>query len=306
MSFSLFDTEDLFIKGKIEKRKYIENMYSFHGLLFDYSNFIRNRDISKIEITDGSVVFTTRQHAIKIISKESDQRMAPIEILNFKRYEDSDFDMVIKLLKDDDVVFDIGGNIGYYSIAMSKIKSNLKIHAFEPIPSTYEMFIGNKMLNNADITVNNFGLSDEDKELTFYYYKEGSGNASAAIMDEERDTSKINCKVKKMDDYFEISGLNRLDFIKCDVEGAELFAFKGGLKTIEKYKPIIFTEMLRKWSAKFNYHPNDIIKLLAPIGYSCYYECNGELVKIVQIDDDTKPTNFFFLHNVMHVNFAKV
>ncbi len=89
--------------------------------------------------------------------------------------------------------------------------------------------------------------------------------------------------------------MDKLDFIKCDVEGAELLTFQGGLKTITKYKPIVFTEMLRKWSAKFNYHPNEIIELFKDIGYGCYFVVNDKLHEIKMMTDETIETNFFFL-----------
>lgn len=82
--------------------------------------------------------------------------------------------------------------------------------------------------------------------------------------------------------------------MKIDIEGSELFAIQGGLESIKKFKPIIFCEMLRKWCKKFNYHPNDIIKLLVDIGYSCYAISN-KLNKIDFVDDNTIETNFLFL-----------
>lgn len=53
--------------------------------------------------------------------------------------------------------------------------------------------------------------------------------------------------------------------------------------------------MLRKWSAKFNYHPNDIIQLLAGIGYRCFTAQNDKLVPFSRMDENTTETNFFFL-----------
>ena len=79
-----------------------------------------------------------------------------------------------------------------------------------------------------------------------------------------------------------------------------MLAFRGGLNVITKFKPIIFTEMLRKWSEKFNYHPNDIIKFFADIGYDCYVN-EGDFLKLfARMDDLTKETNFFFLHRDKH------
>ena len=95
------------------------------------------------------------------------------------------------------------------------------------------------------------------------------------------------------------------DFIKCDVEGAELFVFKGGQEVIERHKPIIFTEMLRKWSAPFGYHPNEIIELLTDCGYSCFTMDSQKLSKIVEMTDETLETNFFFLHDEKHAILIK-
>jgi FkbM family methyltransferase len=54
-----------------------------------------------------------------------------------------------------------------------------------------------------------------------------------------------NCvKIEKIigDNFFEEQGLERLDFVKIDVEGHEKYALKGILKTIKKYRPIIMME----------------------------------------------------------------
>ncbi len=93
-----------------------------------------------------------------------------------------------------------------------------------------------------------------------------------------------------------------VDFIKCDVEGAELNVFRGGLKSIAKHKPIIFTEMLRKWSARYGYHPNAIIDLFHSNGYRCFVINQKMLSKVTKIDDDTVETNFFFLHKDKHAS----
>jgi len=97
-----------------------------------------------------------------------------------------------------------------------------------------------------------------------------------------------------------------VDIIKCDVEGAELLVYQGGIKTIETFKPVVFTEMLRKWSAKFGYHPNDIIALFSQQGYLCY--CNDgaqQLSCIREITEDTANTNFFFLHPEKHASIIE-
>lgn len=55
--------------------------------------------------------------------------------------------------------------------------------------------------------------------------------------------------------------------------------------------------MLRKWSAKFGYHPNDIIDLFASVGYKCFVIKEDKLRKFARVDEETVGTNYFFLHS---------
>jgi hypothetical protein len=116
---------------------------------------------------------------------------------------------------------------------------------------------------------------------------------------------KLECQANTIDNFVKEQDIKQLDFVKCDVEGAELMVYKGGTATFEKHKPIIFTEMLRKWAAKFNYHPNDIISFFKNFGYNCYTSHNGKLVPIEKVTDETMETNFFFLHPDKHAEKIK-
>jgi hypothetical protein len=63
--------------------------------------------------------------------------------------------------------------------------------------------------------------------------------------------------------------------------------------------------MLRKWSAKFNYHPNEIISLLGEFGYLCFAVNKERLIEIPLMDENTIETNFFFLHSEKHADKIK-
>ena len=292
-------------KGTIPKQKYIEMMHQVHEILFEYSEFIRDTDIASIEISDGKVTMTSRAYGIKILCDEIDHRTAPIEVLNINEYEKSELAIIKRLIGPNFRIFDIGANIGWYSLVLSKIFKDSNIYSFEPIPKTFLQLKQNIELNDADnIHAFNFGFSDQTGPLTFYYYPEGSGNSSAAKLTDIPSIQKMTCKVKKLDDFVKQKQLG-IDFIKCDVEGAELFVFQGGLHAICQNKPIIFTELLRKWSAKFNYHPNKIIDLLTNEGYLCFSIKKEHLLKIHEITEETVETNFFFLHETSHARQIK-
>jgi FkbM family methyltransferase len=301
---NLIEIERDFKDGKITKEEYISKMHEIHAILFDYADFIVNRDIKKIEITNNTVIMESRENNIKLIADKYDERVIPIEILNFGVYE-KEMDMVLKLVSECSTIIDIGANIGWYSLNMSQKNKYSNIFSFEPIPKTFEYLKSNINLNNAsNVHAFNFGFSDEEKDLVFYYYKKGPGNSSLMNLSEREDVEQIICKVKKLDNFVSREGLT-IDFIKCDVEGAELFVFKGGFETIKKDKPIIFTELLRKWSAKFDYHPNEVIDLLREIGYKCFTIGENSLFEFEKMDEDTIQTNFIFLNTEKHSKLIK-
>lgn len=295
-----------FENGQIPKQDYIVQMHNCHKALFDYAVFIPTTDIEKIEITDNQVIMTSREHGVKMICDPLDRRIAPIETLNFDYYEKTDSDMIIRLAKGCKNIFDIGGNFGWYSLLLAKGCPEVELFTFEPVPRTFGYLQNNIALNGLNnIQLYNFGFSDAEQELNFFYYPEGSGNASIANLSDTDNVQSVTCRVKKLDDFVNEHGC-RIDFIKCDVEGAELLVFKGGEESIRRDKPIVFAELLRKWSAKFNYHPNDVIELFRSCGYRCFTSHEDRLVEFDVMDDQTLETNFFFLHGEKHSDKIKL
>lgn len=298
---SIQHTLSQFQQGAIDKPTFIKTMYeAHHAVFFDYASYIGQTNVKKIEVEDGKVIMTSRDRGIRIACTPGDYRVAPMETLNFFDYEKEESTMMENLVADGDNFFDIGANIGWYSINIAASRRATTVYAFEPIPTTYARLQENLGLNaSANIKPFNFGLSEQTGEFTFYYPPEGSGNASAVNLTGRSDVRTAQCQVRTLDAFTADSG-TRVDFIKCDVEGAELLVFKGGLQTIARDKPIVLSEILRKWSAKFNYNPNEIFELFRGIGYRVYTAEGGRLVEFGTMDENTIPTNYFFLHPEKH------
>ena len=298
---SLNSTFAQYNEGCIDKPTFIKKMYDdHHASLFDYADYLVRTNIKKIEIEDGRLIFTSRDRGIRIGCVPGDFRIAPIEIFNFFDYEKNESIVMENLVSDGDNYFDIGANIGWYSINIAAARRFAKIYSFEPIPSTYIYLQKNIELNSVpNIKIHNFGFSNKSGEFPFYYYPEGSGNASLANVSGRTDIKTIQCKVKTFDNYIAETGL-RVDFIKCDVEGAELFVFQGAIDTITRDKPIVFSEILRKWSAKFNYIPNEVFDLFRRLGYQVFVASCGNLREFDISDELSTETNYFFLHSQKH------
>ncbi len=300
------ELKDKFKNNEISKPDFISSMHTFHKVLFDFAVNLNDTEISKIEICDGKVIYTSNKTSYHdggamFVSDMNDKRTAPVEAFNFGNYEQSDSEFIYKLLKEDSTVFDIGANIGWYTIHIAQKSKKAKVYAFEPIPNTFNQLKQNVTLNKTqNVFLNNFALTDKKQLLTFFYSPLNTVASSSRNIMENDEAIKVECEASTIDDFVSENNISGIDFIKCDVEGAELFVYKGGIKTFKKFKPIIFTEMLRKWAAKFDYHPNEIIQLFTNIGYTCYVINNGKLNVVTEVDENTKETNFIFLHPEKH------
>ena len=293
------------IKGKFEtgalsKSEFISLMHErLHSTLFAYAEQLRFTDIASIGISDGEVIMVSRRDGIRIVVDPEDHRTAPIEILNFGEYEPKETQVIRRIAEQMDTMLDIGANIGWYSLMTSKINPKSIIHSFEPIPTTYSRLIQNFALNSIEaLHCHNYGFSNEPGSFPFYFYPEGSGNASMQNLAGREDATIVDCELRTLDSVLDwLPSNNRIDFLKCDVEGNELFVLQGGLSLLTEYKPVLLCELTRKWSAAFGYHPNDVIDLLQSIGYEIYtVGSQANLVKFSRITESTSQTNFFFMH----------
>lgn len=296
----LVEIEKQYNTGRFSKKAYINLMHKRHLVFWEYLDFIKNKNIAEIEINQNQVILKTK-NGIRLICDSLDKRHIFMEILNFGDYDPVELQMIKRFLKKDSVVLDIGANIGWYAINLSKSVPQGRIIAFEPIPKTYGNLIKNIALNGlGNIKTYNTGLSKKAGYFNFYYNRNYTGASSLVDIINAQDVALVKCRVEKLDDFLKKSKIRQVDFIKCDVEGAEKLVIQGGLEAIKQNRPIIFIELLRKWSAKFNYHPNSVISMLKEIGYGCYVINKTKLKKIKEIIETTRHTNFCFLHINKH------
>ena len=148
----------------------------------------------------------------------------------------------LSLIKEGNVILDIGANIGYYSLLSSKI-DNVKIHAFEPDQRNRERLDYHIKTNNTDnIRLYSKALSDSKGQSRFVSHSNDNWGMSHISSDGKGslvDTSTIDSFVKE-------EHIERVDIIKIDTEGHELNIVKGGSLTIEKDRPIIAIEVSEK------------------------------------------------------------
>ena len=291
--------------GTIDKKAYIEQMAVQHEQLFAYARLLQESRVASVRILPGEVRVVMDWPPIELSIPEGEKRAAPVEALNFGDYEAAEFALVERIVgqlaSPQPLLIDIGGNVGYYSIGLTKLHPRLRVWAFEPVPATAAHFEKNCRLNACrEIELHPVALSDHDGEVTLHVHPAYSVAASEANILESSETVPVVCSRMKLDTFMAKVPGARIDFIKCDVEGGEFAVFRGAEAVLRKDQPVVFAEMLRKWSAKFGYHPNDMIAWFAVLGYRCHAIADGAARLIEAVDDSTLETNFIFLHKDRH------
>jgi FkbM family methyltransferase len=140
-------------------------------------------------------------------------------------------------VKTNDVVLDAGANCGHLSIFFSKlVGKNGIVYAFEPDTFNIDRISNNRRLNNDlsdNIKIEELLLWNENKLVDFY--EAGTVGSSAVwIPDADKCVKK---EAVRIDDWVAKNDIKKLDFIKMDIEGAEIEALDGCVQTIEKLKP---------------------------------------------------------------------
>jgi FkbM family methyltransferase len=143
-------------------------------------------------------------------------------------------------------VLDIGANIGMTALTLSQICPRGRVAAIEPVPRNFQYLKRNVSESGArNIKLFNFALGSSEGELLMQGHP--SNFACSFVADNYTipadDHFAERVPVKRLDDVFPELSLDRLNFIKIDVEGFELEVFAGAKDILNTYKPTVFLEM---------------------------------------------------------------
>ncbi|WP_199120914.1 FkbM family methyltransferase [Pedobacter sp. ASV28] len=188
------------------------------------------------------------------------------QITYLGEYEDYIKDTFKKHVSVGDTVLDIGANIGFHTLFFSTLVGNKgKVVAFEPVINNFNQLVENIQLNGFD-NVLPINIALGNKNETLYINTAATNNNPGAYSLLDLGETKIECRVG--DELSEFGSQQKIDFIKIDVEGYELFALQGLIKTIQLYKPKIVFEYDKNYQLKAGVDPNAIFDLLTSLDYS--------------------------------------
>ena len=203
-------------------------------------------------------------------------------------YEKALTRIVTDLIRPGDVCLDVGANFGWYTTVFEKYAGpDGQTHAFEPVPPTFRELERNYELMGrpANVFINNLALGDEPGAIAINLF-EGLSTGHASLSDQGRaDAVRYDARIERLDDYLAARKIERVDFVKVDIEGAEMKFLKGAGKLFGQERPPIFLmEMALEQTRNFGYRPNDLIEFLAARGEYDFYVVDELKVKLKKIE----------------------
>lgn len=207
----------------------------------------------------------------------------------------------LRLLPQSQVFFDIGSNIGYYSLlAASASNDRIETYAFEPMPSIYDYLATNIDLNEfRHIQALKLALSDSTGEAEFYAIKnpkfqnfpqltgDGSLNANSS---QNASKEYFTVNIDTLDNFVAKNlGDKKIDLIKLDTEANEHKVMAGATKVLSQHRPIIQCEILK------NQIETELEQVLKPHNYLYFIATNKGLRKVATLQGNTTPFNDYYL-----------
>lgn len=269
-----------------------ENGYKnfFHVATFVFLEFVRNLfsglGLRRLYIIKKAYNFLFLRLKPKFVEINGNKiYLDSLDVLNLSKpqYRESALVEILKKeIKKGYNILDLGANIGYYTFLLADLAgSKGKVFAFEPSPENFNLLKKNVEANNyKNIILENAGVSDKTGIAKLYLYGPLTNSLGTNIYPEQKKIDSVIVKIVRLDDFFK-NYIDRIDFIKIDIEGAEGMALKGMRNLLIKNKDVkLITEFAPVALRKTSFiNPADYLKELENLGFTLLELVNNQTVE---------------------------
>ncbi len=186
-----------------------------------------------------------------------------------------ELDMLSKYLDADSICFDVGAHGGSWSRGLARIVPKGHVYSFEALPYYADVLRKTlKLLGRRRVTVLNRAVAEKDDSVQMVRQdRDGNtltGKTHVAVTGEGAQ-EMVSVPAVTLDSFWQEIGEKRVDFVKCDVEGFELFVLRGARKLIEACRPVFYNELNAEWCERYDYTPGDIFSFFQRYDYAPFY-----------------------------------
>jgi FkbM family methyltransferase len=225
--------------------------------------------------------------------QENDNLGEPLRTGTFEREE---LLFVERFLRPGMTVLDVGAHHGLYTLLASKcVGSSGRVFSFEPSPRERRKLRIHLVLNFCrNVAVQALALAGQEGSADLFVVQGAqTGCNSLRPPDVFGGTSPVRVRVSTLDGWLQTAGLNGVDFVKLDVEGAELEVLQGAARFLDhRPRPVILAEVQDVRSAPWGYRAKEILKRLNDAGYVWFRLLPGGSLQELDLSPDSFDGNF--------------
>jgi FkbM family methyltransferase len=182
------------------------------------------------------------------------------------------------VIRSDDVCFDIGGNVGYMAMLFAAKATQGQVHVFEPIDLNAALITANAVLNGlSNVIVNNVAVGASNGTVQFSVSSD-TAYSSMHPTGRRKEARSIEVPVISLDEYLADRGIDRVDVMKVDVEGAENLVLDGARKLLgnPRTRPrVILVELFDNNLKQFGSSVEACIQIMQKYGYEPWIADSG-------------------------------
>ena len=288
----MFPTKILFNLYQIGK-----NLLSGRGLTkYSFIRKVKHYSLSNLQ-TDYAEVFGNKL----FLSKKG----LALSISHYGTYEELESKIMEEKIEMGNIVVDVGANIGLHTLNMARIVGNTgQVFAFEPDPSNFEILKKNVKINNyKNIILEQKAVGDKHGRITLY--QSDHPGKHRIFPQTEQAKSQVQVELTNLDNYFDSDMIDKINFIKIDVEGLEFSVLKGMKNILKNSKKIkILFEFMPENTMEVGFTPIELLNYLTSNDFKLYcmdnktkkllyVSNNEEIVKLCSTTNNTISRNLF-------------
>lgn len=215
------------------------------------------------------------------------------KFLRVRADDEKDLSLVGKLVRSGDTVFDIGANFGLYTKILAEcVGTGGRVYSFEPVPQTFHILEHNVLsakLNQVSPLCLAASNTTGKATISIPTYSDGGENMYEASLERSGTGTGIEISTVRLDEQF--ADLDRLNFVKLDVEGHEPAVLDGMQGIITRHHPAFLIEINDGFTEGST--GSTVARFMHSLGYSMHY-FDGTVVRPSQGGE--QGVNYLFMH----------
>ncbi len=227
------------------------------------NDFLHNHLVSKSVIVMGHKMYLDK-HDLMSLSIDGP-------------YEKASVDLIRSTLKKGCVCLDIGANIGYWSLVLARVVSKTgKVFSFEPDSDNFKLLTKNIEVNGyKNVVLTQKAVYSKTTVIDFYI--KADFGVDQRVYDPGDGRKSVKIEAVSIDDFCVKNGIEKVDFIKMDIQGAEAMALKGMRKLVKKSRNLAM--LVEFWPTSLKNcgsSGEDFLKLLDNMGFKVQIMDGGD------------------------------